>query len=78
VKLKTKIFGMPVFTTEVDGKASVDVPSFTLLSFSGVRTRTKVKGPFGITLGKTKGWVLTPFDVTSGPIHGDGTIDGGP
>ncbi len=41
-----------------------------------IRTRTKVKGPFGVTLAKTKGWLLTPFDIQSGPIRGKITVDG--
>lgn len=77
MKLATKIFGLPLLTTDADAVADVDVPPFTLLHFSGIRTRAKVKGPFGITLAKTKGWLVTPFDVTSGPIKGKATFNGG-
>jgi hypothetical protein len=77
MRLKTRVFGLTLLTTDVDGKANLDIPEFTLLRFSGVRTRVKVKGPFGVTLSKTKGWVLTPFEVKSGPIQGEATINGG-
>ena len=75
MKLTTRGLGLTLFTTDVDGKARVDAPPFRLVDFPGVRTGTKVKGPFGMTIAKTKGWVLTPFAITSGPIRADIDVD---
>ena len=75
MKLRTSILGIPLASTNIDGEATLAVPQFTLLHFSGIRTRTKAK-LLGITVAKTKGWLLTPFDVTSGPVGGQVNVDG--